>query len=80
MNKQSVLIFKLPELFKILNELKDYLDFDVYNFTEKQELLNLNKNKYVNVHIIYLINVCVPSSSTLIKHYAMQESMIFHLK
>ena len=46
MNKQSVLIFKLPELFKILNELKDDLDFNIYNFTEKQELLNLNKKKY----------------------------------
>ena len=45
MNKQSVLIFKLPELFKILNELKDHLDFHVYNFNEKQELLNINKKK-----------------------------------
>ena len=46
MNKQSVLIFKLPELFKILNELKEHLDFNIYNFTEKQELLSINKNKY----------------------------------
>ena len=52
MNKQSVLIFKLPELFKILNELKEYLDFNVYNFTEKQELLNLNKNKYENYLVL----------------------------
>ena len=37
MNKQSVLIFKLPELFKILNELKDHLDFDIYNFSKKEE-------------------------------------------
>ena len=52
MNKQSVLIFKLPELFKILNELKEYLDFNVYNFTEKQELLNLNKKKYENYLVL----------------------------
>ena len=52
MNKQSVLIFKLPELFKILNELKEYLDFNIYNFTEKQELLNLNKNKYDNYLVL----------------------------
>ncbi len=52
MNKQSILIFKLPELFKILNELKDYIDFNVYNFTEKQEFLNLNKNKYENYLIL----------------------------
>ena len=43
MNKQSILIFKLPELFKILNELKDHLDFNIYNFDEKKELLNLDK-------------------------------------
>ncbi len=52
MNKQSVLIFKLPELFKILNELKDHLDFNIYNFTEKQELLNSNKNKYYNYLVL----------------------------
>ena len=52
MNKQSVLIFKLPELFKILNELKEHLDFNVYNFTEKQELLNLNKKKYENYLVL----------------------------
>ena len=52
MNKQSVLIFKLPELFKILNELKDHLDFNIYNFTEKQELLKLNKNKYENYLVL----------------------------
>ena len=52
MNKQCVLIFKLPELFKILNELKDHLDFNIYNFTEKQEFSNLNKNKYKNYLIL----------------------------
>ena len=36
MNKQSVLIFKLPELFNILNELKDHLDFNIYNFLKKK--------------------------------------------
>ena len=52
MNKQSVLIFKLPELFKILNELKDHLDFDIYNFSKKEELLNLNKSNYANYLVL----------------------------
>ena len=52
MNKQSILIFKLPELFKILNELKDHLDFNIFNFTEKQEFLNLNKKKYENYLVL----------------------------
>ena len=37
MNKQNVLIFKLPELFNILNELKNHLDFVIYSFTEKDK-------------------------------------------
>ena len=52
MNKQSVLIFKLPELFNILNELKGYLDFDIHNFSQKEELLNLNKSNYVNYLVL----------------------------
>ena len=52
MNKQSVLIFKIPELFNILNELKDHLDFNIYNISEKQEFLNLNKKKYDNYLIL----------------------------
>ena len=52
MNKQSILIFKLPELFEILNELKDHLDFNIYSFDEKKELLNLDKNKFDNYLIL----------------------------
>ena len=52
MNKQSVLIFKLPELFKILNELKDHLDFNIFNFIEKQEVLKFNKNNYQNYLVL----------------------------
>ena len=52
MNKQSVLIFKLPELFEILNELKDHLDFDIYNYSKKEEILNLNNVKYANYLVL----------------------------
>ena len=52
MNKQSVIIFKLPELFKILNELKDHLDFNIFSFDEKKELLNLDKKKFDNYLIL----------------------------
>ena len=50
MNKQKVLIFKLPELFNILNEFKNYLDFQIYSFSEKNMLLefkNLNTKSYI---------------------------------
>ena len=52
MKKQSVLIYKLPELFKILNELKDHLDFDIYNFSKKEDLLSLNKSDYVDYLVL----------------------------
>tara|TARA_B100000965_G_scaffold330690_1_gene294543 strand:- start:1099 stop:1671 length:573 start_codon:yes stop_codon:yes gene_type:complete len=52
MNKQSVLIFKLPELFKILNEIKEQLDFDIYNFSKKEEILNLNKKKFIGYLVL----------------------------
>ena len=50
MNKQNVLIFKLPELFNILNELNNYLDFTIYAFSEKDKLLefkNTNTDSYL---------------------------------
>ena len=43
MNKQNVLILKLPELFNILNELKNHLDFVIYSFSEKDKLLEFKK-------------------------------------
>ena len=52
MNKQNLLIFKLPELFKILNEFKDQLDFDIHSFSKKEELLNINKSNFKNYLIL----------------------------
>ena len=50
MDKQNVLIFKLPELFNILNELKNHLDFATHLFVEKDKLLEfkkINKDNYL---------------------------------
>ena len=50
MNKQNILIYKLPELFNILNELQNHLDFIIYSFSEKEELLkfiNINSGNYL---------------------------------
>ena len=55
MNKQNVLIFKLPELFNILNELIKHLDFAIYSFSEKDKLLefkNINTKSYLNIPAI----------------------------
>ena len=52
MNKQNVLIFKLPDLFDILNELKNHLDFVIYLFVEKDKLLEFKKNNTGNYLIL----------------------------
>ena len=43
MSKQNVLIFKIPELFKILNELKNYLDFTIHSSLEEEDLFIFKK-------------------------------------
>ena len=43
MNKPNILLFKLPELFKILNELKEYIEFEFYSFSDKDDLFNFKK-------------------------------------
>jgi len=52
MNKQNVLIFKLTELYEILNELKNHLDFEIYSFSEEEKLLNIKKNNKENYLIL----------------------------
>ena len=50
MNKQNILIYKLPELFNILHELQNHLDFIIHAFSEKEELLkfiNTNSGNYL---------------------------------
>ena len=43
MVKKNVLVFKLPELFNILNELKSHLNFAIHLFVEKDKLLEFKK-------------------------------------
>jgi len=52
MSKQNVLIFKIPELFKILNELKNYLDFTIYSFLEEEHLFSFKKKNISNYLIL----------------------------
>ena len=60
MNKQSVIVLNIPVLFKILNEIKDCLNFDLYEFKNLDNLEKINKTKYGNYLII--LNIKVPES------------------
>ena len=42
MTQQSLLIYNLPVLFNILNEIKENLNFDLYQI-KKEEITNVNK-------------------------------------
>ena len=52
MIKQSLIIYNLPVLFNILNEIKENFKFDLYNFKKKDEILKLKKNELGNYLIL----------------------------
>ena len=52
MSKQSLIIYNLPVLFNILNEIKENFKFDLFNFNEEQDLLQINENNFENYIIL----------------------------
>jgi len=52
MNKQSVLIYKFPSLFNILNEIKENFNFELFNISEINLLNENNDKKYGNYLVI----------------------------
>lgn len=52
MSKQHVLIFRLPELFNILNELKNHLDFNTYSLIDEKKLNETKKNFLGNYLVV----------------------------
>ena len=45
MNKQSLIIFNIPVLFKILNEIKVSFNFELFEFRNLNDLENLDEVK-----------------------------------
>ena len=43
MNKPNILVFKLPELFIILNELKELIGFEFHSFSSNEDLIDFKK-------------------------------------
>ena len=52
MSKQSLIIYNLPVLFNILNEIKENFKFDLFNFNKEQDLSKINENNYGNYIIL----------------------------
>ena len=67
MNKQSLIVFNIPVLFKILNEINSSLNFDIFEFNNLDDLKNVDKKKFGNYLIIY--NTKIPDHLNMNKVY-----------
>jgi len=52
MSKQSLIIYNLPVLFNILNEIKENFNFTLHNFSTEQKLEEINKENFGNFLIL----------------------------
>ena len=52
MSKQSLIIYKIPVLYNILNEIRENFKFNLYNFSEKYDFQKINSEKYGNYIIL----------------------------
>ena len=52
MSKQSLIIYNLPVLFSILNEIRENFKFDLYNFDKIDEVTKITKDNFGNYLIL----------------------------
>ena len=52
MIKQSLVIYNLPVLFNILNEIKENFKFELFNFTQEHDFSKINETIYGNYLIL----------------------------
>ncbi len=52
MSNNSLLIYNLPILFEILNEIKENFNFKIYNINKNYEISKIDKKKYKNFIIL----------------------------
>ena len=52
LSKQNLIIYKLPVLYNILNEIRENFKFDLYNFSEKYDFQKIDSEKFGNYIIL----------------------------
>ena len=52
MSKQSLIIYKVPVLYNILNEIRENFTFNLYNFIEKYDFQKIDSEKFGNYVIL----------------------------
>ena len=52
MGKKSLIIYKIPVLYNILNEIRENFKFNLYNFSEKYDFQKIDSEKFGNYIIL----------------------------
>jgi DNA-binding response OmpR family regulator len=52
LSKQNLIIYKLPVLYNILNEIRENFKFNLYNFSEKYDFKKIDSEKFGNYIIL----------------------------
>ena len=52
MSKQILIIYNLPVLFNILNEIKENFSFNLFNIDTEKDLININEEDFGNYIIL----------------------------
>jgi len=52
MSKQSLIVYKIPVLYNILNEIRENFKFNLYNFSEKYDFKKIDSEKFGNYIIL----------------------------
>ena len=52
MSKQSLIIYKVPVLYNMLNEIRENFKFNLYNFIEKYDFQKIDSEKFGNYVIL----------------------------
>ena len=52
MNKQSLIVYKIPDLYNILNEIRENFKFNLYNINEKYDFKKIDNENYGNYIIL----------------------------
>ena len=76
MNKQVVIFVNLTELYNILDEIKDFLSFDIKNYKNDEDFIS-ELNKDISLSQITIITNSLQGLKTKIKNIDIRKVLVF---
>ena len=76
MNKQIVIFVNLTELYNILDEIKDFLSFDIKNYKNDEDFIS-ELNKDISLSQITIITNSLQGLKTKIKNIDIRKVLVF---